>query len=149
MKPMPDDNVRNVWVGQLCCVTSTCLKLILQNTWKTNTVAAVRSNLRNSSLQAACNNSISTLYLYCILCPMAECCWFIESSRFLWSSLKTRFQSWCTPWQYCGIYGFRRACILGHYGHTRSQAGRQQAAAKPTLYTGIKHKIVTCTRFVY
>ena len=65
------------------------------------------------------------------------CCWFNESGpSVFFSSFKHDFQ--CTLWHYhwCCIYGLdlpyttSTSSAITHYGHARSQGGRQPTAAK-------------------
>ena len=53
---------------------------------------------------------------------------------FSFSSFKRDLFIVCTPWQYYRICGLDLPTSC-HYGHARSQGGRQLAAAKPPLYT--------------
>ena len=57
-------------------------------------------------------------------------CWFIESDpSVFFLFIQTLFIFDGTPWQYS--VSSRFACILGNYGHARSQGGRQPTTARP------------------
>ena len=62
------------------------------------------------------------------------CCWFIESNAtVLHLFIQTRFIFHVPLGSTVSHLRSRLSYILGNYGHARSQAGRQPAAAKPPL----------------